>query len=276
MSVLARLIQTTQTFYSKSGWHPYSSSHVLLPPSSEHGLRDADPASTQRITASNLPKFCDLASAHIYDELLARTNESDPAFALVPDLATISWHHAREDFVAQELFGRTPEVKGAYMRVPAATGQQEGQAFALWTRMWYNPNVKQTQGNTLHILRLDVKAVKNTTAHVPAIMALLRAAQQQATGWLMSEVEIWSPEPETLEACRRLLEPRPQDSADIDAEQGIKRDIKDAGQYGRLVHREKESIACLKWYGDGEMNTDAATGRVAELEWIANEKFGWC
>jgi hypothetical protein len=35
------------------------------------------------------------------------------------------------------------------------------------------------------------------------------------------------------------------------------------------VEREEESIASLMWYGEG-------SGASDDIEWVGNEKYGWC
>jgi hypothetical protein len=35
------------------------------------------------------------------------------------------------------------------------------------------------------------------------------------------------------------------------------------------VERESESIPMLMWYGKGD-------GKLDDLEWVGNEKYGWC
>jgi len=41
-----------------------------------------------------------------------------------------------------------------------------------------------------------------------------------------------------------------------------------------VVHRDEESIASLMWYA-ASPSPDA--GRVADqVEWVCNEKYGWC
>lgn len=217
---------------------------------------------------------------------------------MVPNHATLSWHHAREEFVAKELFGKVPEAKGAWVALDSKHDHTNGapngnssdgrKAFAIWNRMWYNTNPTQSKGNTMHILRLDVEPpASSSQANVSstskeeekrAIMALLRTAQQQAADWNMAEIEIWNPSAEVLDACKSLLELEAVPVADS-AKEG------EEGKWGVLVERERESIACLRWYGDvdaggegkgGGWKVDPETGMVEGLVWMANEKFGWC
>lgn len=205
----------------------------------------------QTLKSEDLAYLCE-ADEH---SLLSQVSKSDkPTVALVPDLATMSWHHAREEFVAQELFGRTPDVKGAIVTTEAGH-----QAWCIWTRVWASPGDKH--GHTLHILRLVVEDGDGSAQHdfspatedgvaavqslpaVKAVAALFAAAQKQAAEWDMRAVEFWNPNNVALAAARKL-----DKKVSVEA-------------------REKESICSLRWYGKG-------TGE--DVQWVCNEKFAWC
>lgn len=193
----------------------------------------------------------------VRSSLETRTKGSNTAVALLPDIDVIRWHHAREDFVGTELHGKTPEIKGAMV------GTEQGRrVWCYWSRMWYNQNPQDSTGNTLHILRLVIEdeghsswegsGTKHADAHSAAhshddaIAALLLMAQREAEEWKMEKVDAWNPSAETL-AGAKMLEP------------GVE-----------IVDRDMESVASLKWY-------PAHEGRVADsIDWIGNEKYGWC
>lgn len=237
-----------QEFYAAHGWKPFSSSHISLGAKSEppFGL-----PSVQALKSTDLAYLCE-ADEH---SLLSQISKSaKPTVALVPDLATMSWHHAREDFVAKELLDRTPDVKGAIV-----TTEQGLQAWCIWTRVWASPGDKH--GHTLYILRLVVEdgnetsqpdfspateegvaAVQSSPA-VQAVAALFAAAQKEAAEWDMRTVEFWNPNNVALAAARKVDE-----KISVEA-------------------REKESICSLRWYGKGN---------VEDVEWVCNEKFAWC
>ena len=186
--------------------------------------------------------------------LLSQIAQLDkPAVAIVPDLATISWHHAREDFVGNELFGRSPKVKGAMV-----TTESGLQAWCLWTCMWSSPDDKH--GNTLHIMRVVVEESDGAAAHdfspateegvasvqsspaVGAVTALFAAAQKHAAEWDMRTVQFWNPNNVALAAAKKLDE-----SVVVQA-------------------REKDSICSLRWYGKGD----------GDVDWVCNQKYAWC
>ncbi|KAF1951496.1 hypothetical protein CC80DRAFT_424774 [Byssothecium circinans] len=243
-------------FYADFGWEPFSSSHVSVPAGASKHV-DADRLPTARpLYANDLAELCKIDEAVIRKSLEARPKGSNIAVAQIPDTNTIQWHHAREDFVGNELFGKKPSIKGAIV------GTEEGKrVWAYWTRVWYNENPAESKGNTLHILRLVIEDEGHSSwegsgtqhadehtgdhSHDAAIAALLLMAQREADEWKLEEVEAWNPSSATL-AAARMLNP--------DAE---------------VVQRDQESIASLMWYPPHE-------GPVAEsIDWIGNEKYGW-
>ncbi len=226
-------------FYAKHGWKPFPSAHVSIPTTSS--VRGGLPSVTYLRTADLAP-LCKL------DEMLLRRRHASGTkhtqIAVVPDTATMGWHHAREEFVANELFGRPPEIKGA------TVGEAGARVWCYWTRVWTNPH--EEAPNTLHILRLVIEdetysdfapATEQDSQTVQSIAALFAAAQQEAGQWGMKQVQIWNPTSATLAAAQMLHS--------------------DA----KIEHREKESIASLRWHG---------TGSHEDVDWICNEKYGWC
>lgn len=190
--------------------------------------------------------------------LSSRPKGSNAAVAILPDIDTIRWHHAREEFVGMELHNKTPKVKGAIV------GTDKGKrVWCYWTRMWYNSNPAEAKGNTLHILRLVVEDEGRTEemnghtnghtngdsinhSHDAAIAALLAMAQHEAEEWKMEHVEMWAPSHTALSAAQRL------------------------DPSAKRIDRDTESIASLRWHPEHE-------GPVADkIDWVENEKYGWC
>ncbi|CAG5156874.1 uncharacterized protein ALTATR162_LOCUS4667 [Alternaria atra] len=238
-------------FYNTFGWEPFTSSHVSIPATTSQdtsGLPTARP-----LYAGDLEELCKIDVASVRQSLESRPKDSNTAVALLPNIETIRWHHAREEFVGNELHGKKPEIKGAVV------GTEKGKRiWCYWTRMWYNGNPAEAKGNTLHILRLviedgswegssgSVNGGSENHSHDAAVAALLAMAQEEAQKWKMEHVEMWAPSPTALTAAKKL---------DPTAE---------------VVHRDMESIACLQWYPEHD-------GPVADkIDWIANEKYGWC
>lgn len=189
----------------------------------------------------------DLATLCRKDEQLLRQSLQDfPSqihdfrLAWLPDEVTMAWHHAREQFLASELRGKFPDVKGAL--IEAESGQS---TWCIWSRSFSD----KQNNNVLYILRFVVDGDAYSSRQVDPrrvqqVVDCLSAAQEQAEIWGMTSVELWNPSPTILAGCHQL-----------DPKAGV-------------VHRDQESIACLNWYGQSSGSDD--------IEWVANEKFGWC
>ena len=171
--------------------------------------------------------------------------------ALIPDLETMQWHHAREEFAGKEMLGRMPDIKGAH-----ADCEDGSQAWCIWTRTFGSTEA----GNTLNILRFFIEGgnVRDESetkddftgsssidqAKLHGIAAVLHAAQVEAASWDMKDVQIWNPS-QLIVLAARQIEPSTE-----------------------LIHRADESIASLRWHGDPEDR--------AKVEWVGNEKYAWC
>ncbi|KAF2219240.1 hypothetical protein BDZ85DRAFT_46249 [Elsinoe ampelina] len=239
-------------FYAKHGWTPKQSAHVtLLVGGAEMGNVDG----VRWLKEEDLPALCKRDEAIVKARLERLVSQGKNAVAICPDLKTLQWQQAREAFLSKELYGKTPEIQGALFKT--GTGKD---VWCYWTRWWYNADVKQTKGNTMHILRLVVdepeyddiaasdKGVEEVQAGetVKAVAALLRAALQEAKESNMEDVQIWNPSSTTLAAARLL-----EDKAEV-------------------VHREKESIASFRWCDD-KLNDIGDS-----IVWTAVEKYSWC
>jgi hypothetical protein len=209
---------------------------------------------TRPLYASDLPELCAIDERLVRETMRSGLADNKISVALLPDIATVSWHHAREEFVGKELHGRVPEIKGAIV------GTEPGKRiWCYWNRMFYNPDPLACEENTLHILRLVVEERGTFTwekasadvgmlKYVPAITALFKSAQTEAAKWNMAEVEIWNPNDVTVKAAQ---------NTHLEA---------------KVVHRDTESIASLMWYGERTKD-----GPVADyVDWLGNEKYGWC
>ncbi|CAI6246490.1 unnamed protein product [Periconia digitata] len=240
-----------KAFYAKCGWEPFTSSHLSIP-ARVSGLVDRHDVPIARpLHAKDVAELCAIDQAMLRETLEARPQASNIAVALVPDVETMQWHHSREEFVAGELYGREPDVKGAIV------GNKKGErAWMYWTRVWTNTNPHERQGNTLHILRLvfenHVQAGKENvdagSRHLDEnmVVALMLAAQEEAQRWTMEQVEMWNPSEVALAAAQKLH------------------------STAKLVQRDRESIASLKWYPEH-------AGPVASsIDWVCNERYAWC
>lgn len=238
-----------QQFYARLGWTVYPSTHISLSPTSNPGWLQQGVA-VQLLTQGDLEELCTV------DEVLLKSTMARPAspdvdirVALIPDAATMQWHHAREEFLGLKLCNRFPTHKGALAKT--TDGRR---AWCVWTRTFGT----YPQENLLNILRLVVEeeeaigrnplatsASKDHEASETAIAAILEAAQLEASNWGMTGVQLWNPSPLTIRAAKKV-EPS-----------------------FTMIDREDESLPSLRWHG----KTLPASPIVG---WIANEKYAWC
>ncbi|MCJ1384556.1 hypothetical protein MMC17_007673 [Xylographa soralifera] len=220
-------------FYARRGWHARESRHVSLP--AVLGGEEQNGVGLRPLYAADLGALCE-ADERILRRRMGRWGVGgvDTRVAFVPDVETMAWHHAREEFAAREVLERRPEVKGAVVE------GVEGRVWAVWTRTFGAGE----EGNVLHVLRMVVGGEGGEEGEgawsVEAAAEVLRAAQREAGRWAMKTVEVWNPERVVVVAARRIV-----------------------GEV-EVVERDEESITSLMWYGEGE------------VEWVGNEKYGWC
>lgn len=204
--------------------------------------------------AGDLAELCKADEIALQDTLArSHVERSGASIALIPDISTIQWHHAREEFVANELLGKAPQVKGAIVR-----GERGQRVWCIWTRTFGS----EQEGNTLNILRIviegevekrkksDELAFRNGSEEpnqwqILAAASILRSACLEAANWAMQDIQLWNPTHLTILAAKQL-EPT-----------------------ARINEREEDSIASLRWHGP-QLDPNA------ELRWIGNEKYGWC
>ncbi|KAF7196639.1 Lysine acetyltransferase [Pseudocercospora fuligena] len=233
-------------FYAARGWHPFPSAHVLLPVA-----ESSTPNNVKLLKSRDLPELCAYDEKLLHHRMSQIKPSSRTTVAIVPDVRHAAWHHAREEFVANEIHGKVPDVKGAMV------GDKKGsRVWAYWTRVWANP--QERSPSTLHILRLvieddvssdfapaDVETAKSMKdSHVArAISSIFTVAQSEASRWDMREVMLWNPSSAAL-AAAQLIDPN-----------------------AAVEHRETESITSLRWYGEGSWK---------DVDWICNEKYEWC
>lgn len=229
------------TFYARRGWKARESTHVALPAAKAADEDDG----VKTLTSADLDELCAADERLLRARMQRMRGSAKAVVALLPDRATMDWHHAREDFVATELHGEQGHLP-AFMREGgrgALVQVRDGvRAWCVWTRVWTAAG--EEKADTLHVLRMVVEGDDGTEGEdeVRAVAKLLDMARRRAHDADMAEVHVWNPSRLVLAGARRLMP-----ACD-------------------LVVREKESIASMRWYlAEGE-----------EVEWLCNEKFGWC
>ncbi|KAI9670420.1 MAG: hypothetical protein M1829_004743 [Trizodia sp. TS-e1964] len=206
-----------------------------------------------QLSSSSLKELC-MADETLLRRKMAFVQRSDNLrVALIPDLETFNWHHAREEFFADKLFGHRADSRGRLepfnKGVLVTNSSTNKRAWCVWSHSWRSSK----EDGILYILRLVLEeeatwdlagASEDEKAEKISLMAkLLQSAQEEAGLWGMRAVQLWNPTP-TQEALISLARP-------------------DAITF----EREKDSIPCLMWYGEASQNN---------IEWIGNEKFAWC
>ncbi|KAH9807825.1 hypothetical protein Tdes44962_MAKER06341 [Teratosphaeria destructans] len=243
-------------FYAARGWQPFPSSHVALPAGVTLHESSLPSVTALRADGQDLAELCAIDERLIRRRLAKSDGSGRLAVAIVPDKVTMDWHHARQDFVATELHGgERPSFldQGNGAMVEYEDGKR---AWIIWQRVWTSP--QEESPNTLHIMRLVVEdedfsdfaaaneeeALKlKSSPLIKGIAALLARAQEVADDSYMKQIDIWNPS-STILAAAKLINGK-----------------------ATVVHREKESIASLMWYGE-------SSGR--DVDWLFNEKYGWC
>ena len=242
-----------KTFYSAFGWYAFADNnmHVELYPQAAVTALE-----TTELRAEDLEQLCEKDQELILMQMKHEPTEGRLQMMLVPDHDHMLWHHKKEEFVCRKLFGREPTVKGAIVGVPGK------RIWTIWTHRFYSNPAATTSDNTLYILRLVVEDQEPTESDslglkdsstetsrsgilTSSLKAILQHAQAEAVDWGLSKVCMWNPTPLVLSLIRQTRLPH------------------------RVVDRTDEGIASLLWFGKG-------SGREDTLEWIGNEKFGWC
>lgn len=224
-------------YYSKRGWPAF--------PVNNHIELDARPTPTPayacQIQAEDLPQLCQ------DDEAMARENmATSPAgktrMMIVPDIDHMMWHISKEEFTCQKIFGKVPQAKGAI------AGHRGSRVWAIWVRRYYGHPDSTPEENTLYVLRFVVENQTPTAAQfkiqIQCMKAILHATQAEAARWNLQCVKLWHPTP--------LI----QELVDL------------SGLNYRLMERNEDSIASLKWFQEGG-------GEPDDVEWVASEKYAW-
>ena len=126
----------------------------------------------------------------------------------------MQWHHAREEYLAKLLKGKTPTIKGAV--------SASGQNWCIWNRIFNKSDPKEQKLNLLRVVDCSTDEQQLTTE----LVSLIKAAQIQARDWGMKEVIIWNPSDALVRAAHLIT-----------------------GTYVSIVEREMDSIASIRWNG---------------------------
>ncbi|KAI9888619.1 MAG: hypothetical protein M1814_006600 [Vezdaea aestivalis] len=248
-----------KNFYARFDWHPFASSHLSLPPVTIAPSTTSLPKSRPLFT-NDLPALCE-RDIQLLKEQLRSGSDSKTAVAVLPTIDIITWHHAKEDFVANVLSLGKPRVRGSIV------GDQIGrQAWCIWTRSWYrqgpvtsDSHKDEVEENALQILRLVVEENVSTKAErIAATASLFFSAQLEAAKWNQDACEVWNVSTEVQTAAETIQKLFGGQSTNVI----------------RLVERHEESIPSLRWYGNNPLS-DLQGTTWKDIDWIANEKYAW-
>ncbi|KAL4925417.1 GNAT family N-acetyltransferase [Aspergillus undulatus] len=239
-------------FYTRLGWRAFPSSHIEFAPgrgaaaAAEDALSAAAPV--RPLLAGDLEQLCKEDEALARKALATPTAESRRTrFMIVPDHAHMLWHHSKEEYAGQAIFQNKPQIKGAII------GGAGNRIWAVWTHRFYEPPTGIASTNTLYILRLvienqaalNLERGEQYDLQVDYLRAVIVSAQAEAAVWGLHSVKLWGPS--------------------IQVQQLVKR----TGIPHHHEERDKDGISSLRWYGERSSQED-------EIEWIGNEKYGWC
>ncbi|KAE8348657.1 hypothetical protein BDV28DRAFT_81767 [Aspergillus coremiiformis] len=230
-------------FYAQFGWKPYPSAHFSLPPvpkdAYDRAIVRSDLPTARTLVADDVRRF--MCSADVVQkelEILRAASQRSPSakVGVIPDFDHFKWHWAREEYYAELLFKdkAPPLIKGA--------GDDQSRVYCAWNR-----NFGETpEESTLYILRWvydEPTSSEETEKTAQAMATIIRRAQLEAYEWNMAKVQFWNPT-SVMERAVAILDPTAQ-----------------------IVHREQDSVACLRWHG---------AEQDKEVEWFWNEKYAWC
>ncbi|KAL8643027.1 MAG: hypothetical protein Q9226_008439 [Calogaya cf. arnoldii] len=229
-----------KTFYAKRGWHPFPlNNQIELDPIP---VPNHPQLGIRFILEEDLDQLCEDDEAMIR-EAMTSSSSNKLRMMIVPDLDHMLWHIRKEEFACDKIFGKQPHFKGA------VTGEPNDRIWVIWTHRYYGHPHTNPLDNTLYILRVVIENESTDPGQrerqVEQMRAILWAAQNEAAEWDLRAVKLWDP--------GFLLQ-------DIVERTGIQH---------RRVEREDENIASLMWFGEG-------SGKEDMVEWLGNEKYGWC
>jgi GNAT superfamily N-acetyltransferase len=235
-----------KNFYARWGWRPFANNnHVKFLSSPTRADRRA-----KTVLADDLQRLCQDDEIMLRRYISRKSSGERSRMMLVPDLDHMLWHHTKEDFACDKLFGARPTIKGAI------AGEAGNRIWVIWTRRYYQkPDIAPSR-NTLYILRLVVEgeSIEYNENHggsglheqqVDCLGAVIREAQAEAEKWKLSSIHLWDPSILVLDLIESSNIPHCK------------------------VERRETSIASLLWYGEG-------SNEEAMPEVVANEKFAWC
>jgi hypothetical protein len=214
--------------------------HGWLPHRSTHlefpALESGTFSGIKLLRSTDVPALCVKDITAVKEKLSRPPIDSKTKIAFVPNYQTLEWHWAREEFVA-------PVLRKHIDMKPELKGAitVDGKRWIIWNRDF--GKISQ-----LYIIRyVNLSRSLDETKEEEQLANLFLAAGLEARKWGLQKVTMWNPDEICIRAARRA-----------------------AGSTVKVVDRENDSIASLM------MHPNKLGSGPDKVEWLANEKFGWC
>lgn len=246
-------------FYNRLGWAPYTSSHYALNPISPddyvqllHGVTGYDVAAVEELTRSDIEKkVCSETALAKTKQLLVNASKrvSNAQVSIQPAYSVFDYHFVREEFTSGHLITEQQKPAGAHFSFPTARGASVKVSDTITVSVvWSLTLYADPKEDTLYILHIQhdqPSTPEEEAGVVKGIAACLIRAQMEAKQWNTHAVKLWNATP-IVEKAIAMIDPTSQ-----------------------IVHREKDHIASLQWYGQEGMSEE-------KPEWWMAERFSWC
>ena len=121
-----------KNYYANLGWRPIpNNTHIEF-----HSSIASKSSRARKLLPEDLHQLCKEDETMIR-KAMSSTSDKQVRMTLVPDHEHMLWHHKKEEFVCDRLFGKQPLYKGAI------AGQRGSRVWAIWTHRFYgDPDVE--------------------------------------------------------------------------------------------------------------------------------------
>lgn len=201
-------------FYARMGWKPDLSTHITLSPSTTAYKN------VRYCPREEIARLCEKDVEFVRQRIASKS--SSTRVAVLPDYEVIEWSQTRSLYL---MSNSTDITVGKFGAVYSSAAGKEG-----WVVYGFTPSKGQ-----LTILR----CVPQQGEELESVVELLKASQNLALEYKLTEVYIWNPSDVVLQAARKLQEVQ-------------------------VVTRETDTITSIAYYGEGD------------AEWLENDPFAWC
>lgn len=177
-----------KVYYASLGWPVFPSDQATIHLETDK-FAVPDPPGTRHLSLDELEPLCDKD----VDALMAKMktlagDEEKLHVAFAPSFSQVSWQLAREAFMAEAMFNKKIERRGAITN--------DGKSWIYWDHDWREKKLK-----ILRIVTSESSTEEEKTWHT---MELLRAAVAEAMGWGLPKVLVWNPDATTTRGIKGL------------------------------------------------------------------------